>query len=166
LAQFTEAMQDEELLSLRADIALVASRLVDVLQQVEAEPISLLWRDLHRKWRTFANVYGRDDPAEGVAFAEVNAMIVRGCGDWANWRDVLALIQQRRKLVESERRALVENQRVISVEQASMLLSLLVDAVRKHVTDRSTLRAVTEEYAQLVGQPPPPNDDGDARIDA
>jgi len=165
LAQYAEAMQDEELLSLRADIALVDSRLVDVLQHVESGESWRLWHDLHKKWQAFTRVYGRDETAEGVAFAEVHALIRNGYHDWAAWQDVLALIQQRRKLVESERRAMVENQRVISVEQAAMLLALLVDSVRREVTDRTVLRRVTETYAQLVGQPPPPHDN-DGRFDA
>jgi hypothetical protein len=50
---------------------------------------------------------------------------------------------------------MIEAQYMIAVDQAMATMGLLVDAVRRHVTDPDTLRAVTDEFARLTGIPSP-----------
>lgn len=65
------------------------------------------------------------------------------------WEEIRNLIEQRRKLVESERKRLVELQQVVTADQAMLLIRAVVASVREHVRDPAILRAITEDLARL-----------------
>ena len=68
----------------------------------------------------------------------------------APWREVVALLEQRRKLAESERRWLVKTQQVLTVEQAMTLLAVVRDIIMRHVQDSSTRAAIAHELRSLA----------------
>jgi hypothetical protein len=156
IARYQAMVQDAELLALRDEIALVDARIADVLQRVESGESSRIWRELAAVEREGAAALRRGEGAAAAgALARLRALIAGGNGDWAAWADVLALIRERTVLVETERRRLVQAQHLIAVEDAMAVMGLLIDAVRRHVRDDDTLRAISVENARLVGQPAP-----------
>ena len=151
LDRYHEAEQDSELLALRAEVALIDSRLLDVLQRVDTGESSRIWGQLRDAVANLdaAQLIG-DDAGIRFAVAGIKNLINAGAADWAAWSDVRSLVQERKALVESERKRLVEAQQLIQVDQAMSLLALLVDAVREVADDR-TLRHVVSAYARLTG---------------
>ena len=154
--RYHEAEADSELLALRAEVALIDSRLLDVLKRVDTGESSRIWGQLRDAVASLdaAQLIG-DDVGIRFAVAGVKNLVNAGAADWAAWSDVRSLVQERKALVESERKRLVEAQRMIAVDQAMALLALLVDAVREAIDDDHTLRAVTDAYARLTGLPSP-----------
>ena len=67
----------------------------------------------------------------------------------AIWADVLGLIEQRRKLVESENRRLQVLQQMIPAASALLLIGLLEQVVKRHVTDPRQLAAISAEFLEL-----------------
>jgi hypothetical protein len=65
-------------------------------------------------------------------------------------KEVAELLDQSRKLIESERRRCVEMQQMLTTEQAMTLLAVVVDTIRRYVTDRATLAAISADIARLV----------------
>lgn len=72
--------------------------------------------------------------------------------DPVGWPDVVAIMEQRRKLVESERKRLVDMQQMITTEQAMLLIAAISDAVRRHVDDRTILAAISADVARIIGR--------------
>ena len=62
-------------------------------------------------------------------------------------------MEQRRKLVESERRRLVDRQQVLTVERALVLIGAIAGIIKAHVKDRATLAAISADLERLVQQP-------------
>jgi hypothetical protein len=154
LARYHEAEADPEKLALEAELAVIDARLAHVLQHVESGESGKVWTDLRAKWQAAEPVLTAGDPtAAGPLVQEIGALISRGSTDSAAWSDVISLIRERTRLVESERKRRIEMQQVVSVEHATALLALLVDAVRQHVHDDEALRAIQSEYARLTGVP-------------
>jgi hypothetical protein len=77
-----------------------------------------------------------------VALADVQRLLTQGAADYAAWQEVGILIEQRRKLVESEQRRLTLAHEVISRDQAMALVGQVVDIIRQHVPDRNILNAI------------------------
>jgi hypothetical protein len=151
LARYHEAEADRELLALRAEVALIDSRLLDVLQRVDTGESSRIWgqlRDAVANLET-AQLIG-DEIGVRFAVAGIKKLANAGAADWAAWADVRALIQERKALVESERKRLVEAQQMIAVDQAMGLMAQLIDAVRE-VGDERILRAITERFVRITG---------------
>lgn len=156
LDDYQASLDNPDKLLLDADIALIDSRLSDVLRRVDSGESGRIWtelREARRELEAARRIPDKDLRSAAIASA-VNVMcelIDRGSHDSAAWAEVTGLIERRRKLVESERKRLVEAQQLVHVEQAAALLGLMVDAVRRHVRDDATLRAITNEYARLTG---------------
>ena len=72
----------------------------------------------------------------------------------AVWDDLCRLLDQRRKLVESERRRMVEMHQMLTTEEAMTLLAAVVDSLRRHVVDRKVLAAVSADLTRLVAHTP------------
>lgn len=153
LATYDAAQADPDLLALNAEIALIDARLSDVLGRVDTGESGHIWQELKATYKELqdANRTG-DTQAARVALTEIGSLITRGHLDYAAWSDVRTLIEQRRKLVESERKRLAEMQQLITSEQAMLLVARLYDSVTRHVSDRAVLTAIAADLGGLTAQ--------------
>lgn len=152
--RYEAAAEDPELLALREDIALIDSRLADLLKRVDSGEAGSIWKLLQSAWRAYVKAQKGDDPVEAAAaFADVDDLIQKGLMDHAAWSEIAGLLEQRRRLVESERKRLVDMQQMLTAEQAMVFVTAVTDAVRRHVTDRKTLTAIARELVQLTSVP-------------
>lgn len=156
LDDYLASLNNPDKLALDEEIALLDTRLVDLLRRIDAGESGQLWRALLTATRAYEAAQRAKDPAAMAAALDTMVdRITSGHTDAAAWQEVRAVVQERRRLIESERKRLVEAQQVIAVDQALAMMAALVDAVRAHVRDDATLRAVASEFARLTGQPFP-----------
>lgn len=148
---YQAARADDRLLELRDEIALLDARITDVLKRVDTGESGGLWRQVKDAWDNWQASQLTGDPnVMRVALNDVDRLIKRGLADYAAWADVTRLLEQRRKLTESERKRLVELQQVITAEQAMVMFSVLIDSVRRNVSDRKALSAISEDFARVL----------------
>lgn len=154
LERYQEALTDPRLLELAEEIALIDARLQDVLRRVDTGESGRLWRQLKQTHEEMVEARQAGDVA--AMAQKLNAlgqMIDRGLADWAAWEEVEKLLEQRRRFVESERRRMVEMQQMITAERAMALLAFVVDVIRRHVSDRRVLAAISADIGKLVASP-------------
>lgn len=150
-ATYEEAAADTELLALREDIALLDARLEDLLARVDTGESGRLWQAAQQAFWKFRAASDSKRPEKmREALIELEHTIGRGVSDYAAWNEITAMLEQRRKLVESERRRLVDMQQMITTERTMVLLAAVVDTVRKHVEDRNALSAIAADIRALV----------------
>lgn len=150
-SKYQEALADTALLELREEISLVDTRLADLIGRVESGESGEVWRQLRSAYSEFTKNRSRGD-APGMAehLGTIESLIIRGLADYAAWQDISQTLEQRRKLVESERKRLVEMQQMITTEQAMIMLAAITDTVRRHVTDRDALAAISADITKLI----------------
>lgn len=151
LEHYADAINDPELLNLRQEIALAEARITDLLSRVDSGESGELWQETREAWNRFREAHYAgltDDEMEAVD--ELDYLLRRGQADYAVWHEVMVMIEQRRKLVESERRRLVDMQQMITAEQAMALVSAIIDTVRRNVSDRDTLAAIQTDLTKLI----------------
>lgn len=154
LARYQEAAQDEELLALREDVALIDARLADVLSRVDTGETGASWQAARAGLKVVRRAIGDNDPvALRKGLAALGDAIDQGAADYAAWGEIGRLLEQRQRLAESERRRLVEMQQMLTAEQAMTFLAAVLDSVRQHVTDRKVLAAVSAELASIAAGP-------------
>jgi hypothetical protein len=61
-----------------------------------------------------------------------------------------ALVEQRRKLVESERRRLQELEQMIPADRAMTMIATILAIIKRHVHDVPTLAAIQEDFRNLL----------------
>ncbi len=144
---YAEAQADGRLLELRDDIALIDARLQDVLGRVDTGESGEVWQ---RLVKAKVEVLTAPKEEKTARLADLLRLIDEGADDYAAWMDVRSLVEQRRKLVESERKRLVEMQQTITAERAMLLIGAITGIIKAHVTDSAQLGAIAADIGALV----------------
>jgi hypothetical protein len=153
--RYQEAVDDPELLNLRTDLALVEARLAQLLERVDTGEAGALWKAAKDAFEDLRKAGVAKDPvAQQIAFNELSDVLGRGLSDYAAWNEISSLLEQRRKLSESERRRLVDMQQMISTEQAMLFAGQVLDIIRRNVSDRATLNAIQLDFIRLMNKQP------------
>jgi hypothetical protein len=153
--RYDEARADGELLALREDIALTDARLGDLLSRVDTGESGALWRSLMAaREDLLARRKAGDTVGQIAALNQIVELIAEGHADYRAWGEVAAVLDQRRRLVESERKRLVEMQQMISSERMMVLLGAVVGVIQEHVRDRAILSGITTGIQKLITADP------------
>lgn len=152
-ARYGEAISDPNLISLREEIALTDARLGEVLGRLETGERESVWDELATGINAFEKAVKQGDAAGmKAAIASLTSLPKRGNAEREIWIEVGETIERRRKLVETEHKRLVAMQQMMTSEQAMMLITAVVSAVQKHVTDRSTLMAIQTDLTAIMSK--------------
>jgi ADP-ribose pyrophosphatase YjhB (NUDIX family) len=150
-ARYAEAISDASLLELRDEIGLMGVRLGELLGRVDTGESTQRWQTLQIAYVNLQDAARRTDPlAFRVALNALGSAIEAGSQDYHTWREIMELIEQRRKLVDSEHKRLVAMSQMITAEQAMVLLSVVTDTVRKHVSDPAALAAIASDFRSII----------------
>lgn len=144
------ALDDEELLAQRDEIAVLESRLTELMGGLDRGESGRMWDRLSDVREDMEAARIRNDTAAlARALTELSVLISQGASERERWSEVYEVLDRRRVLVESERRRLVDMQQMITAQQAILLMrsveSAMVEAVRQHVPDVKQQRAVMAE---------------------
>jgi hypothetical protein len=151
-ARYEQAEDDAELLSLRSELALLDARLMDLLSRVDSGESGHLWADLKRAHREFKIAQRGEDVARMHAtLARVEHLIDSAVQDHVAWAEIGGLIEQRRRLAESESKRIVMLQQTITAEQALAMMRAIVDILTRHVRDRKVLSDIVVELQRMAG---------------
>ena len=145
VASYAATLSDKELLSMRDDIALIDANINYLLkrQKTDAESLESLV-DGNPK------VYDKKKAAvERRAAADTTTLI--------------DLLEQRRKLVETEMKRRTLAQTLVPVEQAMAVIGKIVDIITNNVVDKPTLRNIVRDLDELLASAGAP---GPVRVDS
>jgi hypothetical protein len=150
--QYEAAEDDAELLSLRSELALTDARLIDLLARVNTGERGQLWADLRRAHREFTGAKrGQDVARMQTALARMEELIDSAADDHQAWAAIGELIEQRRKLAESEAKRMASLHQMMTKEEALLMAHQVIDIMTRHVTDKKVLSAVIVDMQRLVG---------------
>ena len=151
IGQYEEAQSDPQLLGLRDEIALVDTRLGELISKVDTKESGLAWKKLRTTLMEFkrAQALNKVDDAMDALYS-LEALINAGGNDYLVWSEIGNTINLRRSLVESERRHLVEMQQMVSGERIMVLLAAIVDIIRRNVQDRESLARISDDIRRLI----------------
>jgi len=148
LARYQEAEHDAGLLAMREEVRLVDARIADLLARVDTGESRALWATLRKALDAFGAARGTAKEAD--AWLALMVAVKAGCDDYVAWAEVGRAIDRRQRLVESERKRLLDINAMMSAKEAVLLVTQLVDVVRRHVTDSGTLAAIGAELGRIL----------------
>jgi len=151
--RYHAAQSDPDLLSLREDVALLDTRISDRVQALDAGDSRQLWGQLSATYAAFIQAQRMGKTQEmAEALVKLGNLIKRGGSQGEVWSEIIGLLDQRRKLVESERKRLVDLQQMITTERAMTLVSAIVSSITEHVQDKGALSAIVADLRGLLDQ--------------
>jgi galactokinase len=105
---------------------------------------------MQQRMELLAAKKANDLKAQGVALGAILDLITQGHSDYRAWGELQSVLEQRRRLVESERKRQVEMQQMITSQQAMGLISAILESVKRNVTDRAALSAIQTDFIRLT----------------
>lgn len=152
---YESSLTDSELLSLRQELSLVDARLTDILKRVDTGESGQLWRSLQAAYDGLREARSTNDGTKMASYLnDIGALIQRGMGDYAAWDEISRLMEQRRRLVESESRRLKDMQAMISAEEAMAVIGELYVILQTHIEDSVILDRIGRDItARLAARP-------------
>lgn len=161
LGQYQAARNDPDLLAMRDEVALIDARLVDVLARIQTGESPAAWLLLGSVVTLLQEAVRSAEDADDVGEAlervgdlsgQIDALVRRALSEESAWEHARSLVNQRMKLVESERKRMVDLQQMMTSEQALLLAGALVDTVRRHVADRRVLAAISADVDRILSK--------------
>ncbi len=149
--RYEEAENDAKLLELRSEVSLIDSRISDLLGRVDTGESGEIWKQLRSAYNELVEANRKGDLIGATdAMFSIGSLIGEGAQDYATWNEVLSVVEQRRRMVESERKRIVEMQQTLTIEQAMLMIGALTGIIRTHVTDRNILAAISADVGKLI----------------
>lgn len=150
--QYLDALQDKDLISMNDEIALTDSRLAEMLNRLNGlTMVADGWASARRLYGSFRRHTNAGRQGLAIrALDDLGALLEQNQTDDVVWRDISELIEQRRRLVDTERKRLMDESNAIAIDQVMMLMAAVADIVRRHVASKEARGAIAGEIKRLV----------------
>jgi hypothetical protein len=146
--KYRQGLTDPDLLSHRADLALIDAKIFDLLAAGDM-PDAAYWQQIRQAvGQADKALYGYAPPE----YLALSALLHQGAANETRWAEVATWLDLRRKTADGERKRLVALQQMITVEQAMALIAQVVEVVNEYVTDRDTLAAIGSEVRAVLSR--------------
>ena len=153
LEKYHESVADPELLNMRHEIAICDARLSELLKRSDTGEAGRLWEQAQTANDNLQKAM--DDENYGAVALQcriLDRLIGEGLTDYEAWHEIAQLLEQRRKLAESEQKRLVAMQQTITSEEAMTLVMALTQSVRRYVHDPATLNSIQTDFIQFTSR--------------
>lgn len=152
LAQrYAAALEDTETLDIRHEIALIDVLIGENLSALNTGETAAYWEQSLQQVIAIRHAYQSENYASlEKALNELEALCDQRRLHFSAEKEIREKVDQRRKLVESERKRLIEMEQTITAEQAMLLIGALLDSVRRNVTDKQSLTAIQADFIQYT----------------
>ncbi|MES2465349.1 MAG: HGGxSTG domain-containing protein [Armatimonadota bacterium] len=159
---YEAALQEPEIASVRSEVALCVARQEDLLSRVDSGEAGANWRDLQtlytevekqqRLWQENRGTPAGDRAREAYVclVQEMGAVVASGASDYRAWGEVCSMIEQRRRLVNTEIACLVKSEQMVPKEKALAFVGAVVAVVRRHCPEPERLNAIGTEMTALI----------------
>jgi hypothetical protein len=155
LQSFQERASDPNILVLRSEIAVLQTRLGELLDSVHRGERPL-WDNVQTRWSALkaAQLAGDNDRA-AMLFGQVDQAITAGSSDYAAWREIGETVERIRRAVETETRRESTAQEWVRRAEAGAVLVELGVLIREHWpagADPRALAAISEGIHRFLSE--------------
>jgi hypothetical protein len=154
-AAYSTSLRDEELLSLRHELAVQTSLIQKRLADLKAKQLPP-WETVVERLNDLKVAAAEDKPER---FAALELAIRTGYDAYQGEReiieDVRELLLERGRLAAIEHHREVDLQTMVPVEIAYAFLARIMAAIRETVTDQDTFRRLNQRVTQFLPDSPP-----------
>lgn len=149
LSRYELARVDPELGSLRDEIALIDALIHEICASLNLDALS--WSTLRSTWERVESARQQKDPVTlALALSEHAKCIQGGAAEEARQVRLLQLIDQRRKLCDSEAKRMLQDQQYIAASEAIIAFRRIEEIIRRHVSDRDILERIGIELETVA----------------
>ena len=146
---FARSFEDPELTRLRKDLAIVETRLVELIQSLSREQSGTLWKQLRKKHRELKRSRPNSAKASKL-LKEIGELVEQGSNDSLIWNEIAKQIDLRRRLLDSETKRVLTAHQVMTGDDVRMLIDAVASLIHEHVKDRKALQKISEGLVGFI----------------
>jgi len=147
--RYQQAMADPQLGMLHSEIALLVTRIGGLVSQLDTGQYGGdLWQELTTAYQ--AARHAKDGTSMAAALNDLGEIIKLGSNEHVIWDEIIKVVEQLRKLTDSERKRQMDLEQVITAERAMLLVSAISGVIKEHVTDKHQLAAISADIGALI----------------
>lgn len=156
--RYVEFLNDPTLTQLRPEIALVAQQLEEKFARLDNGESLTLWTRSKQLLTDYRNAleersFGYDpSPSPDAILDQLGALLTAGERSLNIFAEIQPILEQHRKLVETENKRVASLNQSLSPEQAMAFVRSLGDSIKRHVTDPVALRAISEDFTRAISR--------------
>lgn len=148
--QFQAAIEDDKLMTLRNEVALIDLYIGESLEEIGEATAAALFKDLRQLWVKLKRA--RDADAFNEILEEMGEIIHSGKGIADTWAGILGAIDKKAAAIKAENNRLESMKQMIPVDQAMALMGAVVRVVTENVTDMRLRKKIREELVGVMGK--------------
>jgi hypothetical protein len=132
-------------------IALIDSRILDLLENVDAGATARLWLDVRQTWQDFKIAQNTGDvPGLHAANAKLDGIINHGASDAAAWEEIGRQVDRALRARDSEVRRRTAGHDMIRLDRLDHIKRQLVEILASEVEDQATLMRIASRIGQVM----------------
>lgn len=131
--KYKEATTNEELLSLKDEMALVTTRLYELAEMVDEAGGKKKYAEIVDLWRRWHKAKSMDSKNARYIKQDLDEAIEHIEKDLQIWDEVTNLVNMKRKLVDSEQRKLNNLQQYVPTEKVMLFIGAVMDVVSNEI---------------------------------
>lgn len=142
--RYEQLLNDPDYLVMRQEIALLDTRLGEILEKLDTAGSKQAWMSVRRAYSVLQKAeVGEDELGQIEEYLEQALEMV--VTETEVWDEITDLIEARRKVADTERRRIVDAQRFLTYDEANAMMLFLVSTVKEFVTDEDVLAAILDK---------------------
>jgi hypothetical protein len=151
--RFHASQADPDLLNLKAEIALLDARLAELVERIDIDGAGSQWNLVAMVHAAMNQAIDENDMEELKQLVDKLGMAIsRAVQDQQAWTAIGRVVEQRRKLVETEGKRRVAMQDLLDTNQALMLITAVTETVKRHVHDRDVLARIGADLRAIMAR--------------
>lgn len=151
LEKYEVARRDPEILALREEIHLIDAMIAEALETVDAGMNTGLWGKAREQYRNFqVAMVAKDDRRMRESFANLEDIINTGNSNSLARDQVMKLIDQRKRIVESERKRYIEMKAMVTTDELILMVQRFGEILKLHIKDPDILRAIATDMDRTM----------------
>lgn len=150
LTAYERALNDPQLFDLADSVALIDARIDDLLASSGGSAVFKDMRDTFD--RLYAALQQQDPAGTSLALRTLDDLIRSGADHAHIWDDLLRLLDDRRKHVETQRRLELAGERGVSATEVVTLIGAIVNIAQEAITNIEDRRKFVAGIQSLTGR--------------
>jgi hypothetical protein len=152
LERYEEALGDETLMDMTEDLAVIDARLSDLYIQLDEGGGGEIFKIAQEAFASF-NAASQDGDTQAMRenLRRLGTALNDGAKDSYLWTEIRQLQEQRRKIILSTAKHLQLTNQTITVTKVNLLISALLDSVRRNVADKQLLGRISADFMRITG---------------
>jgi hypothetical protein len=144
-ATYQQSLADEQRHDLRDELAVSRAKADDILRGMEHGESDSLWLLLRDKAREMRRASARGEEGRAARLQEEILSLIESGDEALAWADLERWLGRIQRLSEADVRIAIAKQQWISAEQLMTMMALILAAIKRHVPDEHTQRALGRE---------------------